>query len=61
MLTMQNLNAGSWQPLPKANHAGALREVGVYTKFNSDDTIDAWENPVTGEKRPVWNFVGGPC
>jgi hypothetical protein len=60
MLTMQNLAASSWTPLPNGNYRGTVREVGVYTAFDSDELIDHWVNPVTGEKREVWQFVGGP-
>ena len=60
MLTLQNLNATSWKPLPNGNFAGISREVGVYTKFDSDEVVDSWRNPVTGDLREVWDFAGGP-
>jgi hypothetical protein len=60
MVSMQNLNVASWKPLPNGHFAGTVHEVGVYTKFDTDELIDVWENPVTGEKREVWQFVGGP-
>ncbi|MCU0759712.1 MAG: DUF1838 domain-containing protein [Steroidobacteraceae bacterium] len=59
-VSMQNLNVAQWRPLPNGNYAGAVREVGVYTRFDTDEVIDWWENPVTGERREVWQFVGGP-
>jgi hypothetical protein len=60
MLTMQNLAAASWRPLPNGHYAAELREVGVYTEFDGDDIVDTWLNPVTGEQRDVWQFASGP-
>ena len=60
MLTMQNLNATRWKPLPTGNYLGTVREVGVYTRFDTDEPVDHWVNPVTGEKREIWQFFGGP-
>ena len=56
MVTMQNLNASTWKPLPNGNYQGTVREVGAYTAFDTDELIDHWVNPVTGEKREVWQF-----
>lgn len=60
MFTLQNLSANTWKPLPNGNYAGVMHEVGVYTKFDTDELIDYWDNPVTGERREVWQFIGGP-
>ncbi len=60
MLSMQNLNATSWKPLPSGNYAGTVREVGAYTKFDTDELVDTWKNPITGDEREVWQFHGGP-
>jgi len=60
MLTMQNLNAARWKPLPNGHYAGTVYEVGVYTKFDTDEVVDTWRNPVTGEERKIWQFFGGP-
>jgi hypothetical protein len=60
MLTMQNLAAASWRPLPNGNYGAQLREVGVYTRFDSDEIVDTWVNPVTGDEREVWQFASGP-
>jgi hypothetical protein len=60
MLSMQNLTVSSWRPLANGNYAGQVREVGVYTKFDTDELIDVWTNPVTGDRREVWQFIGGP-
>lgn len=60
MLTMQNLNVAQWEALPDGNHRGIIREVGVYTAFDTDEPVQEWLNPVTGETREVWQFFGGP-
>ena len=58
--TMSNLNVGKWRPLPNGNQAGTIFESGVYTKFDSDEILKDWVNPITGEKRKPWRFIGGP-
>ncbi len=58
--TMTNLNATRWRPLPDGNFSGTVYEASVYSKFDTDDLIDVWVNPVTGERREVWHDVGGP-
>ncbi len=60
MLSMQNLTVTAWKPLASGNYAGQVREVGVYTKFDTDELVDSWVNPVTGDRREIWQFVGGP-
>ena len=58
--TMNNLNITRWTPLENGNYATSGAECGVYCKFDSDEVLDVWENPITGEKRKVWEFIGGP-
>lgn len=58
--TMSNLNVGKWRTLPNGNQAATIFESGVYTKFDSDEVLEVWENPITGEKREPWRFIGGP-
>lgn len=60
MLTMQNLNVAQWEALPHGNYRGVVREVGVYTAFDTDEPVKTWVNPVTGDTREVWQFFGGP-
>ena len=60
MLSMQNLNATHWRPLSTGNFEGTMYEVGVYTEFDTDNVIESWANPVTGDKREVWDFRSGP-
>ena len=58
--TMNNLNITKWKPLPSGNFSGTVYESGVYCKFDTDEALEVWENPVTGEKREIWQFLGGP-
>ena len=58
--TMQNLSADSWKSLPTGNYQATHREVGVYTRFDTDEVLDVWQNPITGDQREVWHYVGGP-
>lgn len=60
LTTMNNLNITKWKPLPTGNYAATVFESGSYCKFDTDEALEVWENPVTGEKRDVWPFVGGP-
>ena len=60
LCTMNNLNITKWKPLPNGNYGGTVFESGAYCKFDTDEVIDTWENPFTGEKRDVWPFIGGP-
>ena len=60
MVSMANLNITTWEPMANGNYRGKVHEVGVYSKFDTDELIDSWKNPVTGEEREVWQFVGGP-
>ncbi len=58
--TMNNLNITRWKPLANGNYLSVGAECGVYCKFDTDEVLDVWENPVSGEKRKVWDFLGGP-
>ena len=60
LATMSNLNVAKWRTLPSGNQAATVFESGVYTKFDSDEILTEWENPITGEIRKPWRFIGGP-
>ena len=60
MSTMSNLNIAKWKPLPNGNYGATVYESGAYTKFDSDEPLEEFVNPVTGEKREPWRFLGGP-
>lgn len=58
--TMNNLSIGEWTPLADGTYQSRTVESGVYCKFDTDEPLDEWDNPLTGERRKVWQFVGGP-
>ena len=58
--TMNNLNISEWTPLAGDRYQSKSFESGVYCRFNTDEPLDEWRNPVSGEMRKVWHFYGGP-
>jgi hypothetical protein len=60
LYTMNNLNVKVCEPLGDDTYAFTTYESGAYCKFDTDEVIDRWENPFTGETREVWPFIGGP-
>lgn len=60
LFSMMNYSVARWEPTADGKFAGKNYEVGVYTNFDSDEPITEWLNPITGETREVWQFIGGP-
>ena len=60
LVTMSNLNVAYWRPLKNGNYGATIFESGAYTKFDSYEMLDEFVNPITGEKRKPWRFLGGP-
>ena len=60
LLTMWNYTVTQWQPQSATSYSMRHYETGIYTKFNTQEVLEVWENPVTGEQREVWPFIGGP-
>ena len=60
LVTMSNLNVAKWRPLDNGNYGASVYEAGVYTKFDSDEVLEEFTNPITGKKRKPWRFLGGP-
>ena len=61
LLTMWNYTVTKWTPHSETSYRMRHYESGIYTKFNSEEVLDDyWDNPVTGERREVWPFLGGP-
>lgn len=59
MFTMNNLIVDYWTA--KDDHFEMKKhEAGVYTKFDSDEVIEAWDNPWTGETLALYPFRLGP-
>ena len=60
LFTMNNLNVTLCSPLDNNQYAFKVFEAGVYCKFDTDEVLESWENPITGEVREPWTFIGGP-
>ena len=60
LVTMSNLNIGYWKPLENGNYGATIYEAGIYTKFDSHEVLEEFENPITKKKRKPWRFLGGP-
>lgn len=58
--TMNHLSVNEWTPLPNDEYQAKTFECGAYCKFGTDEPLEVWTNPVTGEERKVWQFLGGP-
>ncbi|MCB2109149.1 MAG: DUF1838 family protein [Rhodobacteraceae bacterium] len=59
--TLLNYAHSFWKPdADGMTYSATAFECGVYCQFGTEEPLDVWENPVTGEKREVWQFLGGP-
>ena len=60
-MTMYNYTVTKWKPVSETQFEMQHYESGIYTEFGTDKVIyDVWKNPVTGEEREIWPFIGGP-
>ena len=60
LFTLLNYNIVRWRPAENGRYIGQSFEAGVVTDFDSDNALSSWRNPITGETREVWHFLGGP-
>jgi len=58
--TMNHLSVNRWRQTAPDRYTSKTFEAGVYCKFDTDEVLEEWANPLTGEKRRVWQFLGGP-
>ena len=58
--TMNHLSVNQWKPIAADQFATRTFECGVYCRFDTDEPLEYWDNPITGERRKVWQFLGGP-
>ena len=58
--TMNHLSVNRWRQVAPDRFVTSTAESGVYCKFDTDEVLEEWENPITHEKRRVWQFLGGP-
>lgn len=57
--TMNNILVDYWEP-GDDQHEMRKYEVGFYTKFDSHEPLEHFDNPVTGERRNIHHFRLGP-
>ena len=60
LMTLWNYTVTKWKPLSDTQYSKQHYESGIYTKFNSEEVMGVWKNPVTGDEREVWPFLSGP-
>jgi len=58
--TMNNYVIQKWEPKGESRFELQHYEVAYYSAFDTDEPIDEWENPLTGEVIEVPHFVLGP-
>lgn len=58
--TMNNILVDYWEPKENDQHEMRKYEVGFYTKFDSHEPLEHFDNPVTGERRHIHHFRLGP-
>ena len=58
--TMNNYIVQQWSPAENSGFNAQHYEVAYYSKFDTDEAISEWENPITGETIELPHFVLGP-
>ena len=57
---MNNLNVRRWSPQPDGSFKVKVFECGTLSKFDTEEPLDEWDNPITGERIKGHHFRGGP-
>jgi Protein of unknown function (DUF1838) len=58
--SMNNYILQRWAPGEDGAYELQHYEVGYYTEFDTDEPIETWENPITGEVIEIDPFILGP-
>jgi hypothetical protein len=58
--TMNNILVDYWEPKADNQHEMRKYEVGFYTKYDSQEPLEEFANPVTGKTMPIHHFRLGP-
>ncbi len=58
--TMNNILVDYWQPKGDDQHEMRKYEVGFYTRFDSQEPLEEFLNPVTGKTSAIHHFRLGP-
>ncbi len=60
LFTMNNILVDYWEPQEDEAHEMRKYEVGFYTKFDSYEPLEQFDNPITGKRVPIHHFRLGP-
>lgn len=60
LFTMNNILVDYWEAKGKDRYEMRKYEVGFYTKFDSHEPLEHFDNPLTGERRNIHHFRLGP-
>jgi hypothetical protein len=60
LYTMNNILVDYWEPQDDDVHEMRKYEVGFYTKFDSQEPLEQFDNPITGQRVPIHHFRLGP-
>jgi hypothetical protein len=60
LFTTHVLNARVCRPQADAVYSFTTYEAGIVTRFDSDEPLQNWKNPYTGELVKVWPLFNGP-
>ena len=58
--TLNNYVVQKWKPEEDSSFSVQHYEVGYYSKFDTNEPLEKWENPLTGEVIDIPHFVLGP-
>jgi hypothetical protein len=58
--TMNNVLVDYWEPKEDEQYEMRKYEVGFYTKFDSYEPLEVFDNPITGTRHPIHHFRLGP-
>lgn len=58
--TLNNYVVQKWKPEDDSSFSVQHYEVGYYSKFDTTEPLEEWENPLTGEVLDIPHFVLGP-
>lgn len=60
LFTMSNILVDYWEAKGNDRYEMRKYEVGFYTKFDSHEPLEYFDNPLTGERRNIHHFRLGP-
>lgn len=52
--------AATWEQTGEARYRSRIYESGIIFRFDTNEPLEEWQNPFTGEMRPVFHHKAGP-